>query len=231
MQKLARAVIGTNNIDNCSRYCQAPATMGLFRTVGYGGDSGSIADIEQAELVLIVGSNTAESHPVLATRVKRAHKLHGQKLIVSDLRENEMARRADLFLRPAPGTDMVWLCAVTRYILDKGLADSGVPQPLGQRPGGVSSTVSNRSPWSSLRTTCNLPVETLKSAAHMIAEAEERLHPLGHGHHPAQQWLRHLHGDFQSAARHRQLHAPGHGRVSVAGSQQRAGRQRPRRDA
>ena len=63
MQKLARAVIGTNNMDNCSRYCQAPATMGLFRTVGYGGDSGSITDIEQAGLVLIVGSNTAESHP------------------------------------------------------------------------------------------------------------------------------------------------------------------------
>jgi formate dehydrogenase major subunit len=52
--------------------------------------------------VLIVGSNTAESHPVLATRVKRAHKLHGQKLIVSDLRENEMARRADLHLRARP---------------------------------------------------------------------------------------------------------------------------------
>ena len=47
MQKLARAVIGTNNMDNCSRYCQAPATTGLFRTVGYGGDSGSITDIEQ----------------------------------------------------------------------------------------------------------------------------------------------------------------------------------------
>jgi formate dehydrogenase major subunit len=42
MQKLARAVVGTNNVDNCSRYCQSPATMGLFRTVGYGGDSGSI---------------------------------------------------------------------------------------------------------------------------------------------------------------------------------------------
>ena len=75
MQKLARAVIGTNNVDNCSRYCQAPATIGLFRTVGYGGDSGSIRDIEKADLVLIVGSNTAESHPVLATRVKRSHKL------------------------------------------------------------------------------------------------------------------------------------------------------------
>ena len=126
MQKLARAVIGTNNMDNCSRYCQAPATTGLFRTVGYGGDSGSISDIEQAGLVLIVGSNTAESHPVLATRVKRAHKMHGQKLIVSDLRENEMARRADVFLHPRPGTDLVWLSAVTRYILDNGLARSEV---------------------------------------------------------------------------------------------------------
>src|SRR6516225_2772679 len=122
MQKLARAVIGTNNIDNCSRYCQAPATVGLFRTVGYGGDSGSITDIEQAGLVIIIGSNTAESHPVLATRVKRAHKLHGQKLIVSDLREHEMARRADVFLHPRPGTDLIWLSAVTRYIFDNGLA-------------------------------------------------------------------------------------------------------------
>jgi len=68
--------------------------------------------------VLIIGSNTAESHPVLATRVKRAHKLHGQKLIVSDLREHEMAKRADLFLHPKPGTDIVWLSAVSRYLLE-----------------------------------------------------------------------------------------------------------------
>jgi len=122
MQKLARAVIGTNNMDNCSRYCQAPATIGLFRTVGYGGDSGSIVDIEQSELVIIVGSNTAESHPVLATRVKRSHKQRGQKLIVSDLRKHEMAQRADLFMRPNPGTDLFWLSAVTRYIFDQGLA-------------------------------------------------------------------------------------------------------------
>src|SRR5262249_37901952 len=65
MQTLSRGVIGTTNLDNCSRYCQSPATPGLFRTVGYGGDSGSIADIEQATLVVVVGSNTAESHPVL----------------------------------------------------------------------------------------------------------------------------------------------------------------------
>ncbi|GAB3068169.1 formate dehydrogenase subunit alpha [Salinicoccus sesuvii] len=123
MQKLARGVIGTNNIDNCSRYCQSPATMGLWRTVGYGGDSGSITDIAQAELVISIGSNTAESHPVLATRVKRAQKLHGQKVIVADIREHELASRADLFVRPAPGSDLIWLSAVTKYIIDKGWHD------------------------------------------------------------------------------------------------------------
>ena len=122
MQKLARAVIGTNNIDNCSRYCQTPATKGLSRTVGYGGDSGSIADIEKASLVVIIGSNTAESHPVLATRIKQSHKLRGQRMIVADLREHEMARRADLLIRPNPGTDLVWLSAVAKYILDNNLA-------------------------------------------------------------------------------------------------------------
>ncbi len=120
-QKLARAVIGTNNVDNCSRYCQSPATMGLWRTVGYGGDSGGIEDIEAADLVVIIGSNTAEAHPVLASRVKRARKLRGQKLAVMDLRKHEMAERADLFLRPNPGTDLVVLNAVDKYILDQGL--------------------------------------------------------------------------------------------------------------
>lgn len=120
MMKLARAVIGTNNVDNCSRYCQTPATMGLSRTVGYGGDSGSISDIEIAGLVLVIGSNTSESHPVLATRVKRSHKHRGQRLIVADLRKHEMAERADIFFRPRPSTDAVWLNAMAKYILDQG---------------------------------------------------------------------------------------------------------------
>ncbi len=171
MKKLARAVIGTNNMDNCSRYCQAPATMGLFRTVGYGGDSGSITDIEQSGLVLIIGSNTAESHPVLATRVKRAHKLRGQRLIVADLREHEMARRADLFFRPRPGTDLIWLSAVTRYILDNNLADRRFIERW------VNGAEAYRQ---SLETftmemageRCGVPVETLTTVARMIAEAD-----------------------------------------------------------
>ena len=121
MQKLSRAVIGTNNVDNCARYCQNPATMGLQRTVGYGGDSGSIADIETAGLVFIVGANPAENHPVLATRIKRSHKFRGQRLIVADLRKHEMAERADIFFRPNPSTDAVWMNGIAKYILDHKL--------------------------------------------------------------------------------------------------------------
>ena len=171
MQKLARAVIGTNNMDNCSRYCQAPATTGLFRTVGYGGDSGSIKDIEQAGLVVIIGSNTAENHPVLATRVKRAHKLRGQKLIVSDLREHEMAHRADLFLHPRPGTDLVWLSAVTRYIFDHGLANqSFIDKWVNKADEYRKSLEPFTLEMASER--CGIPQETIVKVAHMIAEAD-----------------------------------------------------------
>ena len=122
-QKLARSIFKTNNIDNCSRYCQTPASTGLMRTVGIGGDSGTIKDIAGADLIIVIGANPAESHPVLATRIKRANKLHDQKLIVADLRKNDLAQRADLHIHPKPGTDLVWLSAITKYILDQGWED------------------------------------------------------------------------------------------------------------
>jgi formate dehydrogenase major subunit len=170
MQKLARSVIGTNNVDNCSRYCQNPATVGLFRTVGYGGDSGSIRDIANAGLVLIIGSNTAESHPVLATRVKSAHKLRGQKLIVADLRKHEMAERADIFMHPVPGTDLIWLSAVTRYLLENGLAKT---EFLRKWVNGLEEYKQSLAPFTMefASKACGIPVETLKKVAHMIAEA------------------------------------------------------------
>jgi formate dehydrogenase major subunit len=171
MQKLARAVIGTNNMDNCSRYCQAPATVGLFRTVGYGGDSGSIKDIENAGLVLIVGSNSAESHPVLATRVKQSHKLRGQKLIVSDLRKNEMAHRADLYIHPKPGTDLIWMSAVTKWIFDQGLEKK---EFLAKWVNKIDEYRKSLEPftmeYASRKT--GLPLATLEQLARMIVEAK-----------------------------------------------------------
>jgi len=171
MQKLARAVIGTNNVDNCSRYCQAPATTGLFRTVGYGGDSGSITDVAKASLVLIVGSNTAESHPVLATRVKSAHKLHGQKLIVADPRKNEMAERADIHLQPRPGTDLIWLSAISRHILDVGLENTAF---LNQWVNGLEDYRKSLEPFTleAAEKATGLSVETLKQVAYLIAKAD-----------------------------------------------------------
>ena len=171
MQKLARAVVGTNNMDNCSRYCQAPATAGLFRTVGYGGDAGSIHDIAKAGLVLIIGSNTAESHPVIATRVKSAHKFRGQKLIVFDLREHEMAERADVFATPKPGTDLVWLSAVSRYLLEKGLANK---EFLEKWVNGLEQYKASLAPFTMefAARTCGVSEETLVKVAHMIAEAD-----------------------------------------------------------
>jgi formate dehydrogenase major subunit len=171
MQKLARAVVGTNNIDNCSRYCQSPATTGLARTVGYGGDSGSIADIEQADLVICVGTNTAESHPVLATRVKSSHKLNGQILIVSDPREHEMARRADIHLHARPSTDLVWLNAVSRYLLDHGLADTAF---IDQWVNGLDAYRKSLEPFTLefAAQTCGLAIETLQEVARTVAAAK-----------------------------------------------------------
>ncbi|MCL6549326.1 MAG: molybdopterin-dependent oxidoreductase, partial [Alicyclobacillus sp.] len=171
MQKFARAVMGTNNIDNCSRYCQTPATEGLRRTMGLGGDTGSIRDLAMADLVLIVGANPAESHPVLSTRIRRAQKKFGQKLIVADLRKNGMAERADLWLHPRAGTDLIWIAAVTKYILDQGWEDK---QFLAQRVEGLEALREWLAPYTldhASRET-GIPEQDLVRAAEMIRDAK-----------------------------------------------------------
>jgi len=171
MQKLARQVAGTNNVDNCSRYCQAPATIGLFRTVGYGGDSGSITDLEAADLIIGIGTNTAESHPVLAAKIKRAHKTRGQKLIVSDLRKHEMAERADIHLHPKPGTDLIWLSAVTKYILDQGWQDQAfIEKWVNQAAEYAKSLEKFTLDYAEEKT--GIPKATLIKVAEMIHEAK-----------------------------------------------------------
>ncbi len=171
MQKLARAVVGTNNVDNCSRYCQSPATQGLFRTVGYGGDSGSIHDMGKASLVLCIGTNTSESHPVWATRLKQAQKNHGLKLIVADIREHEMARRADIFFSPKPGTDIVWLSAMTKHILDSGL---GKMDFIERWVNGLEAYRTSLE-WATMdfaEICCGIPASRLKEIAEIIAKED-----------------------------------------------------------
>ncbi|HTW56376.1 MAG TPA: formate dehydrogenase subunit alpha [Thermoplasmata archaeon] len=169
-QKFARAVLGTNNVDNCSRYCQSPATVGLWRTVGLGGDAGTIVDFGKAELVITMGSNTAESHPVIASRIKRAHKLDGHRLIVVDPRRHEMARRADLWLSPKPGTDLVLLNAAARYIFDHGWE---AKEFLAQRVNGIDAFRASLAPYTLeyASATTGLTVEAIVRFATMVHEA------------------------------------------------------------
>ncbi len=170
-QKLARQVLGTHNTDNCSRYCQAPATQGLWRTVGYGGDAGSISDMERADLAIMVGTNTSASHPVIASRLRRAQKLNGQQHIVADLREHEMAQRADLFVRPKPSTDLIWLSAVTRYILDQGWESADF---LAERVNGLEEYRASLEPFTLeyAHERAGVPPETIKDIARRVVEAE-----------------------------------------------------------
>ncbi|MCI2255285.1 formate dehydrogenase subunit alpha [Domibacillus sp. PGB-M46] len=171
MQKMARQVFETNNVDNCSRYCQSPASWGLQQTGGIGGDSGTIKDIASAGLVILVGCAPAEGHPVLATRIKRAHKLHGQKLITVDLRRHEMADRADLFVRPKQGTDYVWLAAVAKFMIDQGWHDQAfVDEKVNFFDDYVKGLERFTLEFAEKET--NIPKETLIQIAEMIRDAD-----------------------------------------------------------
>lgn len=169
-QKIARAIIGTNSVDNSSRYCQNPATEGLFRTVGYGGDAGTIDDLQQAELVIIVGSNTAENHPVIASRLKAAKKHRGQKWLVVDPRRHEMAERADLHLRIHPGSDLVWASAMARYMFDHGYDDAAF---LAERVNQVDAYRESLTPFTLdyAAQITGIQEETLREAAELIGKA------------------------------------------------------------
>lgn len=170
-QKIARLIFGTNNVDNSSRYCQNPATQGLFRTVGYGGDAGTIKDMQQADLIITIGSNLSENHPVIASHIKQSHKHRSQKLLVVDPRRHEMADRADLFLQIKPGTDLVWASAMSRYMFDHGYADE---EFLNQRVNQVAEYYASLMPFTLEYASeiTGLSVETLVSAAEMIGQAK-----------------------------------------------------------
>jgi len=123
IQKLARAVLGTNNIDHCARLCHAPSITGLVQSFGSGAMTNSINEIADAACILAIGTNTTEAHPIIGFRVKRAVR-KGAKLIVANPRQIELVRYAHIWLRQRPGTDVALLMGMMRVIVDEGLLDS-----------------------------------------------------------------------------------------------------------
>ncbi|RJQ82426.1 MAG: formate dehydrogenase subunit alpha [Desulfobacteraceae bacterium] len=118
VQKFARAVLGTNNVDHCARLCHASTVMGAQAAFGGGAMSNSIADIAQAETILVIGSNTTECHPIIARRIKHNVRENGARLIVADPRATELARLAEVHLNHRPGTDVALLNGLMHRILE-----------------------------------------------------------------------------------------------------------------
>ncbi len=124
MNKLARQVIGTNNIDHCARLCHASTVAGLATSFGSGAMSNSMDDVvNQAKIFFVIGSNTTEQHPVFGTMIRRAVKFRGAKLIVADPRRIDLTEFADIHLRHAPGTDIALLNGLMYIILKEGWED------------------------------------------------------------------------------------------------------------
>ncbi len=122
-QKWLRAGLGTNDVDCCARVCHAPSAAGMRRSFGAGAATNSLADIERADLLLVVGSNTTESHPVTGARVKQAV-LAGARCIVIDPRRTELASLADVHLQPRPGTNVPLFQSLAAVIVEEGLFDA-----------------------------------------------------------------------------------------------------------
>ncbi|MEW6087888.1 MAG: formate dehydrogenase subunit alpha [bacterium] len=114
--KLARAVFGTKNIDNCARVCHAPSVTGLSACFGSGAATNSFDQIEGADVLFITGSNTTEAHPIVGLKVKRALR-KGVKLIIADPRKIELVKRADIWLDLRPGTNIALLNGMMNVII------------------------------------------------------------------------------------------------------------------
>lgn len=122
MQKFARAVMKTNNVDNCARLCHSPTVAGLAAVFGSGAMTNSIDEIENAKTILIVGSNTTEQHPLIGARIIKAVE-KGAKLIVTDPRTTELSKFSTISMHLRPGTDVAVLNGLMNVILKEGLED------------------------------------------------------------------------------------------------------------
>ena len=121
-QKFARAVLGTHNIDHCARICHSPSVAGLGRTLGSGAMSGGITDIDQADLILVIGADVTENHAMIGARMLRAQ-ARGATLIVVDPRRTRLARLADIHLQLRLGSNIALLNGLLHLILANGWED------------------------------------------------------------------------------------------------------------
>jgi formate dehydrogenase major subunit len=126
VQKLVRAGFGSNNVDTCARVCHSPTGYGLKQTFGTSAGTQDFDSVMQADVILVIGANPTDAHPVFASRMKRRLR-QGAKLIVIDPRRIDLVRMphvtADHHLALQPGTNVALLTALAHTIVTEGLAD------------------------------------------------------------------------------------------------------------
>ncbi|MCW9000233.1 MAG: formate dehydrogenase subunit alpha, partial [Kangiellaceae bacterium] len=122
MQKLMRAVIGTNNIDCCARVCHSPTAYGMQQSFGTGAATNSIEDLKKTEFIMVIGANPTAAHPVTGAKIKQKL-MKGTPSIVIDPVKTEVAKYATYHLQLRPGTNVAVLNMMAYYIIKAGLVD------------------------------------------------------------------------------------------------------------
>ncbi len=168
-QKLIRTGFGTNNVDHCTRLCHASSVAALLEGIGSGAVSNQVDDVAQAEVIIIIGSNTPENHPVAATFMKNAAKA-GKKLIVMDPRRTELARHATYYLQFKPDTDVALLNALIHTIIEEGLVNTDFVEKRTEDFDLIRQNVESFSP-EEMAPVCGIPAATIREVARCYATA------------------------------------------------------------
>ena len=127
MQKMIRAAFGNNNVDTCARVCHSPTGYGLKTAFGTSAGTQDFDSVWEADVILIIGANPTDAHPVFASRMKRRIREGGAKVIVVDPRRTDMVRmphvEASYHLPLKPGTNVAIVNAIAHVIVTEGLAN------------------------------------------------------------------------------------------------------------
>ncbi|MFP3898997.1 MAG: formate dehydrogenase subunit alpha [Dehalococcoidia bacterium] len=123
LQRFARCVLGTNNIDNGGRLYNSASRLGLGSSLSLSGTTNYLSDLEQADLILVIGADPGSSNPAVSYAIKRAVRAQRAKLILVDPRLTRLSLFAHLWLRPKVGTDVALINGLARVIVDEGLLD------------------------------------------------------------------------------------------------------------
>jgi formate dehydrogenase major subunit len=169
-QKLVRTGFGTNNVDHCTRLCHASSVVALLEGIGSGAVSNQVNDVENAEVIFLIGANPVSNHPVAATWMKNAAK-RGAKLIYADPRRSELARHAWRMLQFKPDTDVAMLNAMIYTIIEEGLVNESFVKDRTSGYEALKENAKNYSP-EKMAPLCGIPAETLREVARAFATSK-----------------------------------------------------------